>query len=262
MNIRHRLIKCRGICRLTLILLAIHSCPLPAQAPILDYRVVASYPHDSRAYTQGLVYHDGVLYEGTGQKGASSLRKVDPASGMVIQYHELAQEYFGEGVTIFDDRIIQLTWRSNIGFSYDLNSFILIETFHYPKEGWGLTTDGQHLIMSDGSEDIFFLDPVTYADVRKITVTDNGKVVGHLNELEYVEGEIFANVYPTNKIARIDPADGRVLAWIDLAGILSPAESQGVDVLNGIAYDAAGQRLFVTGKWWPTLFQIEVIDQD
>ncbi len=229
-------------------------------APTYTYEVVKTYPHDPDAYTQGLIYLDGVLYEGTGQNGFSSLRKVDLTSGEILKYHELSREYFGEGITCFEDRLIQLTWRSNVGFTYDRSTFTFLEEFQYAYEGWGLTNNGEELIMSDGSSTIYFLDPWSYAFMSEVTVKDNGKPVSNLNELEYIKGEIFANVYGTDKIVRIDPASGEVLGWIDLSGLLPEKDIAGrrVDVLNGIAYDAEGDRLFVTGKWWPKLFEIKI----
>jgi glutamine cyclotransferase len=222
------------------------------------YRVVARYHHDSNAFTQGLVYRDGVLYESTGLEGRSSLRKVELATGRVLQQRPVARAYFAEGLTDWHDRLIQLTWQSNVAFAYDLATFAPLRTFSYEGEGWGLTHDGTHLIMSDGSADLRFLDPTTFRETKRITVRDRGKPVNELNELEMVKGEIFANVWQTDRICRIDPATGRVVGWIDLGGLLPPAERAGVDVLNGIAYDAARDRLFVTGKLWPTLFEIEL----
>lgn len=233
------------------------------KTPIYSYRILNVYPHDVDAYTQGLVYDDGVLYEGTGLNEKSTLRMVDLKDGTVLQYHELAPEYFGEGVTIFGDRIIQLTWKANTGFYYDKASFILIEQFYYPTEGWGLTHDGKRLIMSDGSDVIRFLIPETFEEVSRISVTDHEGPVSNLNELEYINGEIFANVWPTDRIVKINPLTGKVTAWIDLTGLLKKQDRNAqVDVLNGIAYDAERDRLFVTGKHWPKLFEIELVAED
>jgi glutamine cyclotransferase len=222
------------------------------------YRVVARYHHDSNAFTQGLVYRDGVLYESTGLEGRSSLRKVELATGRVLQQRPVARAYFAEGLTDWHDRLIQLTWQSHVAFAYDLATFAPLRTFSYEGEGWGLTHDDTRLIMSDGSADLRFLDPETFRETKRITVRDRGEPVNELNELEMVKGEIFANVWQTDRICRIDPATGRVVGWIELSGLLPPAERAGVDVLNGIAYDEAHDRLFVTGKLWPTLFEIEL----
>jgi glutamine cyclotransferase len=231
--------------------------PASQAVPIFTYKVVNSYPHDRTAFTEGLVMDRGVLYEGTGLNGQSSLRQVDLGSGQVLQNLALAPEYFGEGVTVWDDQIIQLTWKSHVGFVYDKTSFKLLRTFDYPTEGWGLTHDDARLIMSDGTATLHFLDPDTLTETGRITVTDKGQPVVNLNELEYVRGEILANVWQTERIARIAPETGQVIGWIDLTGLLSPADrQQPVDVLNGIAYDAEHDRLFVTGKLWPKLFEI------
>ena len=229
---------------------------------MFSYRIKNIYQHDVDAYTQGLVYDNGVLYEGTGLNEKSTLRMVELESGTVLQYHELAPEYFGEGVTIFGDRIIQLTWKANTGFYYDKASFILIEQFFYPTEGWGLTTDGKRLIMSDGSDVIRFLHPETFEEMSNINISDDKGPVSKLNELEYINGEIYANVWPTDRIAKINPLTGNVTAWIDLSGLLKPEDrSERIDALNGIAYDAQNNRLFVTGKHWPKLFEIELVKE-
>ncbi len=225
------------------------------------YRVVASYPHDPNAFTQGLVYVDDTLYEGTGRNGQSSLRRTDLESGAVEQIVALDEQYFGEGITIFDDKIYQLTWQSQTGFIYDRETFTQIGEFTYATEGWGLTHDGAQLIMSDGTNTLTFLDPDTQAVTGSIAVFDQITPVMRLNELEYIDGEIFANIWQTNLIARINPETGQVTGWIDLTGLL-PVESltQPIDVLNGIAYDEKNGRLFVTGKLWPTLFEIELVE--
>ena len=228
-------------------------------APVDGYRVVGSHPHDPQAFTQGLLYSDGVLYESTGLNGRSTIRKVRLETGEVLQVQRLEPQYFGEGIALWSGSLVQLTWQSEIGFVYDLATFRRTRTFSYTGEGWGLTQDGRHLIMSDGSAQLRFLDPKTFREVRRLTVRDAGQPVPHLNELEYVRGEIFANVWQSDRIARIAPATGQVKGWIDLHGLLSPREAAGVDVLNGIAYDAAGDRLFVTGKLWPRLFHIQVV---
>jgi glutamine cyclotransferase len=230
--------------------------------PVYTYTVVHTYPHDPNAFTQGLIFENGVLYEGTGLRGRSSLRRVELETGNVLQIYELPDQYFGEGVTIYDDRIIQLTWRSNVGFVYDKDSFELLQTFDYPTEGWGITHNGVHLIMSDGTSTLHFLNPETFDEIGQVEVYDDDGPVVRLNELEYIQGEVYANVWQTDRIARIDLHTGRVVGWINLKGLLSHTDlSQPVDVLNGIAYDAAGDRLFVTGKLWPKLFEIKLILQ-
>jgi glutamine cyclotransferase len=240
----------------------------PAEAwatPVYDYRVVNEYPHDQEAFTQGLVYVDGDLYEGTGSGNGSdrisTLRKVDLDSGEVTRSISLDVDYFGEGIAVVGDRIYQLTWRSHVGFVYDRETFDLVATFGYSTEGWGLTTDGERLIMSDGTSKLVFRDPKTFSKTGEVEVRDGDEPVVNLNELEYVEGEIWANVWQSDFIARIDPASGRVTGWIDLSGLLAEEDRQGepVDVLNGIAYDPATGRIFVTGKLWPKLFEIELV---
>jgi glutaminyl-peptide cyclotransferase len=233
--------------------------PAGAALPMYGYTIVKSYPHDRGAFTQGLQYLDGFLYEGTGQNGQSSIRKVKLETGEVLQKRALAAQHFGEGIVVVGDQLIQLTWQSQIAFVYDRQSFAPKRTFTYAGEGWGLTYDGKNLVMSDGSDELRILDPATFAERRRIRVTAAGKPVRDLNELEYVKGEIFANIWQTDHLARIDPATGKVTGWIDLRGLLSPAERAGTDVLNGIAYDASADRLFVTGKWWPRLFEIRLI---
>lgn len=233
---------------------------LPQQVPVYGYRVLQSYPHDRGAFTQGLVLADGVLYESTGLNGASSIRRVDLATGRVLQSRALPYQYFGEGATVFGKKIIQLTWRSREGFVYDRDSLALLGTFTYPFEGWGLTTDGTQLIASDGSATLRFLDPESFAELRRIEVADRNGPVPRLNELEYVGGRIFANVWQTERIAIIDPGSGGVTGWLDLRGLLSAQDRlRPVDVLNGIAYDPGSDRLYVTGKLWPRLFAIEPV---
>ena len=235
----------------------------PKIAPRYTYESMNTYPHDRQAFTQGLLFADGFLYEGTGLYGASTLRKVALESGEVLQLRELPEQFFGEGLTLMGDRLIQLTWQSRVGFVYDRESFELMRQFNYPTEGWGLTHDGRQLIMSDGSATLFFLDPETFAEIGRVEVRDHRGPVKRLNELEYVGGEIYANIWTTDYIARIAPQTGRVVGWIDLHGLLSPPErGTRVDVLNGIAYDEKNDRLFVTGKWWPSLFEIKLIPLD
>lgn len=233
--------------------------PSPEKLP---YQIVKTYPHDPKAFTQGLVYRDGYLYEGTGQYGSSNLRKVDIKTGDVVQVKPLSREYFGEGITILGSRIYQLTWYAAMAFVYDLASFELLNTLRYPVavEGWGLTTDGRDLIMGDGSSELFYLDPDTFALKKRLHVTLNDSAVCNINELEYIDGVIFANVWQTNYIIRIDPKSGRVTGIVDLRQI-APVKYRGHTdyVLNGIAYDPASKHLYVTGKMWPELFKIELL---
>lgn len=222
------------------------------------YQVVNAYPHDRSAFTQGLAFEDGFLYEGTGLYGASTLRKVELESGAILQRRMLAANYFGEGITVFGDRIIQLTWRSGVGFVYDKDSFALLHAFNYSTEGWGITHDGKRLIMSDGTPTLRFLDPQTFEQVGRIRVFDTEGSVTGINELEYVKGQVYANIWPTERIAMISPRTGQVTGWIDLEDLGPHA---GNNVLNGIAYDSEAERLFVTGKLWPQVFEIELILQ-
>lgn len=232
-----------------------------AGAPEYGYQVIHVYPHDPNAFTEGLEYRAGFLYESTGLKGRSWLRKERLETGQVLQQIDLDPQYFGEGITVLNQQIFRLTWQSNIGFVYDQPSFRLKRTFNYPGEGWAMTNDGQNIYMDDGTAQIRVWDPVTLQERRRITVRDRGVPVTNLNELEWVRGEIYANIWQADRIARISPVDGRVVGWIDLAGILPEQDraQQQVDVLNGIAYDALGDRLFVTGKLWPKLFQIKLV---
>jgi glutamine cyclotransferase len=227
--------------------------------PIYGCRIVNSYPHDPEAFTQGLVYEDGFMYEGTGLNGKSSIRKVELETGRVLQNHNLPNQYFGEGLTIHGDKITELTWRSNVGFVYNKGDFALVKKFSYPTEGWGITYDGKSLIMSDGSDTLYFLDPITHRETNRIRVTYEGRPVTRINELEYVNGEIFANVWLTDVIARISPESGKVMGWIDLRGLSDDFGTRRSDqVLNGIAYDKKGDRLFVTGKLWPKIYEIRL----
>ncbi|MCE5264274.1 MAG: glutaminyl-peptide cyclotransferase [Deltaproteobacteria bacterium] len=233
--------------------------PKTVSLPVYGYRVVNVYPHDRQAYTQGLIWCDGFLYEGTGLNGASSLRKVRLESGSVVEQRSLDRHHFGEGITDWGGRLLQLTWTSQMGFIYDRAGLKLKGTFRYPGEGWGLTHDRDRLIMSDGTAALRFLDPGTFRETRRLNVQSDGAPLRELNELEFVRGEIFANVYRTDWIARISPQTGAVTGWVDMRGLLSEADRLiPVDVLNGIAYDAAANRLFVTGKLWPRLFEVEL----
>jgi glutaminyl-peptide cyclotransferase len=232
-------------------------------APVDGYKIIHVYPHDPSAFTQGLIYLDGLLYEGTGLKGRSSIRAVDLKSGKVLQHFDLPSQYFGEGLTNWGSTLVELTWQAHEGFVYDRFTLRLLRTFNYSGEGWGLTHDTRSLILSDGTAYLRFLDPRTFAQIGRIRVTDDGKPVDNLNELEYIHGEIYANIWNTNRIARISPRTGNVIRWIDLTGLLPPDETDEVRddnaVLNGIAYDEKGDRLFVTGKLWPKLFEIEEV---
>ncbi len=227
-------------------------------APRLRYRVVNSYPHDPTAFLQGLVWYDGGFYESTGLPGQSTLRQVKFPSGKVIKSVSLSPELFGEGLAMVGDELIQLTWQSHRGFVYDRESFAIRREFSYDTEGWGLTYDGAHLILSDGSDGLTYLDPRTFEPLRRLPVTWDGRPVFNLNELEFIEGEIWANVWQTDFIVRIDPSSGQVASFLDLKGILPPDVPRGSDdVLNGIAYDSANNRIFVSGKHWPRLFEIK-----
>jgi len=233
--------------------------PPTGTVPLYTYRIVRTFPHDPNAFTQGLQFLDGVLYEGTGLNGRSSIRKVQLETGKVLQERAISPEYFGEGITVWKNDLLELTWQSHVAIVYEKATFEPKKRFSYPGEGWGLTHDGTNLIMSDGSDELRVLDPTTFAEKRRIKVTAAGSPLRNLNELEYVKGEIFANIWQTDYVARIAPESGRVVAYIDLRGLLTPAERAKTDVLNGIAYDAARDRLFVTGKLWPKLFEINVI---
>ncbi|MEO0835540.1 MAG: glutaminyl-peptide cyclotransferase [Cyanobacteria bacterium J06642_3] len=230
------------------------------QVQTCSYDIVHTYPHDPQAFTQGLIYDQGELYESTGLRGRSSLRRVELATGKVLQINNLDDRYFGEGMTLWQDRLIQLTWVSQTGFVYDQATLKQLATFNYSTEGWGLTHNGQELIMSDGSDTLYFLDPNTFQETRRIQVKDRRQSIAKLNELEYINDEILANVWMSDRIARISPQTGQVLGWIDLSGIINPAPTPQTDaVLNGIAYDQEGDRLFVTGKLWSKLFEIDTV---
>jgi glutamine cyclotransferase len=227
--------------------------------PQYTYTVVRTYPHDRDAFTQGLQFVDGAFYEGTGLNGRSSIRKVKIETGEVLQKRDVPEAYFGEGITVWKNDLIELTWQSGVAFSYDRATFAPKRSFKYTGEGWGLTHDGQSLIMSDGTEFLRVLDPATFAERKRIKVTAAGAPLKNLNELEFVKGEVFANVWQTDYVARIDPSTGTVKAYVDFRGLLTPREVAQADVLNGIAYDAAGDRLFVTGKLWPKVFEVKIV---
>ena len=225
------------------------------------FRVINSYPHDRDAFTQGLFYDRGVLYEGTGQETGSSLREVELTTGKVLRQLNLEPPLFGEGITLFGERIYQVTWRSKVGFVYDKTTFSQINRIYYQSEGWGLTTMNDMIVMSDGTNVLWFMEPEMFTVVSRLEVYDNEKKADQLNELEYINGEIWANMWMTDLIARIDPVSGKVLGYVDLKGILNDPETDtSVDVLNGIAYDRGGNRIFVTGKNWPKLFEIKITE--
>jgi glutaminyl-peptide cyclotransferase len=251
-------------CGAAVVAAQIHATGLDAQslsrgatAAVWRHDVVRAYPHDQEAFTQGLVFRDGVLFESTGLNGQSSLRRVDLATGRVARRISVDRRYFAEGLAAWGPNLVQLTWETGVAFVYDRATFALLRTFTYQGEGWGLSDDGRQLVMSDGSSTLRFLDPATFAVTRRVTVLDGARPIDHLNELEVVDGLIFANVWLTDRIAIIDPADGRVVGWLDLANLV-PAGASGNAVLNGIAYDSGAKRLFVTGKLWPKLYEIRV----
>ncbi|MGD8565922.1 MAG: glutaminyl-peptide cyclotransferase [Candidatus Bathyarchaeota archaeon] len=247
------------VCISTVILFVLLRSSLVNPTPLhYTYEIINVYPHDRNAFTQGLIFGNGFLYEGTGLYGQSTLRRVDLETGDVLQQYTLSNQFFGEGITIFDGKIIQLTWRENKGFVYDKDSFNLLQEFDYSTEGWGITHDGNRLIMSDGTATLHFLNPETFEVVGQVEVYDNGSVT-RLNELEYVNGKIYANIWQEDKIAIINHHTGKVTSWIDLTGIQDLEDQVTSDVLNGIAYDSEGDRLFVTGKKWSKLYEIKLI---
>lgn len=233
-----------------------------AAIPVYGVKVVRAFPHDRSSFTEGLFYLNGWLYESSGQNVRPAIRKVELATGRVVQGRDIASLFFGEGIVAWNGRLIQLTWQNHVGFIYDLKSFQPLGSFTYPGEGWALTTDGRRIIMSDGTPQLRFLDPATLKEAgRRLTVTADGVPVKNVNELEWVRGQIWANIWLTNRIARIDPASGKVVGWIDLTGLM-PSRDVGNDpdaVANGIAYDVAHDRIFVTGKLWPRLFEIRLV---
>lgn len=238
------------------------SSPPPAgdETPVFTFEVVATFPHDPEAFTQGLVFEDGLLLESTGLRGESTLRRVDLETGEVRRIVELDPLLFGEGIAALGDRIAMLTFTSRLGLVFDRRTFAVVDSFEYPHQGWGITTDGEVWIVSDGTSTLRFWDAETFTEIRRVEVTDGEDAIGSLNELEWVDGEVFANVWMTDRIARIDPATGDVTGWIDLTGLLPPEDRPGTDVLNGIAWDPGARRLFVTGKLWPTLFEIRLVE--
>jgi glutamine cyclotransferase len=232
--------------------------------PSYTYRIVNSYPHDSAAWTQGLLYHDGYLYEGTGLYGRSSIRRVELETGRVLHRRDLSDAYFGEGIALYEGRLVQITWLERVGFVYDRETFEPMDEFNYASQGWGLTSDGKRLIMSDGSARLYFLNPDTYEEIGRVVVRDGKAPISNLNELEYVDGYVYANVHKTDRIARIDPASGLVTGWVNLKGLLDgvPPGNEPPNYLNGIAFDAEERRLFVTGKFWPRVFEIELVPEE
>jgi len=255
---------------LTAIFIAAASCsPAPAPAPtvaaapavpVYSYQVVATYPHDTAAFTEGLQFVDGAMYESTGMEGTSWIRRFDLATGAVQAQQDIDKQYFGEGMVVLADKIISVTWKHQKGFVYDRTTLKPTGEFTYAGEGWGLTTDGQKVYMSDGTSRIRIIDPATLQETGGIDVKMNGRPVDQLNELEFIKGEIWANVFQSDRIVRIDPATGNITSVVYLANLLSPQDRRGADVLNGIAYDSAGDRIFVTGKYWPKLFEIKLKD--
>ena len=230
-----------------------------AQVSVYGYEVVNTFPHDPAAFTQGLVFHEGALLESTGQYGESTLRRVELKTGKVLERVAVGEQFFAEGLALMNGKLYQLTWQNKRGFVYDPQTFEKTGEFAYEGEGWGLTHDGESLILSDGSDQLRFIDPNTFRVRRAISVNDRGRAVEQLNELEYVKGEIYANVWHLNRVARIDPKSGRVVGWVDLTGLLKPGETSDPEaVLNGIAYDERGDRLFVTGKLWPKVFEVRL----
>ncbi len=254
----------RTFIHIIIIIYSIMNSPLcllaSSSPPVYTYKIIKAYPHDQDAFTEGLVFENGDLFESTGIKGRSTIRQVNLEDGKILSLHKLEHVFFGEGITIYKDRIIQLTYQSHLGFVYNKKTLKPIGKFNYPTQGWGITSDGQQLIMSDGTSKLYFLDPETFKLLRWVEVhTDKGPVSG-LNELEYIQGEIFANVYPTERIVKIAPQTGEVTGWINLEGILNGENplKPGCS-LNGIAYDAEKNRIFVTGKFYPKVFEIEIL---
>ena len=239
-------------------LVLVSNSPVYPEPLHYTYNVVNVYPHNETAFTQGLIFEDGIIYESTGRYGQSTLRRVELETGNIIQLHALPDQFFGEGITIFDDKIIQLTWQSGKGFVYDKNSFDLLQEFTYPTKGWGITHNGSALIMSDGSATLYFLDPETFQTIGQVEVYDE-EPVALLNELEYIQGMVYANIWKEEKIVIINPETGHVTGWIDLEGINEAEKQNSNNVLNGIAYDTNDDRLFVTGKLWSQLFEISLV---
>lgn len=259
---RNRIAQCARSVALASLLVACERSATAEDLTIWTPQVVARYPHDTNAFTQGLIFHNGALYESTGRRGQSSLRRVNLETGRVEQFLAVAPEFFAEGLTEFEDRLLQLTWQSGVGFVYGLDDFTLQRRFRYAGEGWGLTHDGERLIMSDGTAMLRFLDPSTLEVIGSVTVSANDLPIVNLNELEYIDGEVWANIWLEDRIARIDPESGNVLGWIDMSAIYPAIQRQADAVVNGIAYDAASDRIFVTGKLWPAMFEVRFSERD
>jgi glutaminyl-peptide cyclotransferase len=231
-------------------------------APVAGYKVVAKYPHSTESYTEGFFYLDGLFYEGTGLKGHSEVMAIQPETGKPLQTLDLPPQYFGEGIINWGPNLYEWTWQSHICFVYDRFTLRLIKQFTYTGEGWGMTRTAKEIITSDGTATLRFRDPNTFQETRHIVVKDGSKAIDQLNELEYIKGEIYANIWHEDRIVRISPKDGHVIGWIDLTGLLPDnLKVNNEAVLNGIAYDARHDRLFVTGKQWPTIFEIKVVKQ-
>lgn len=249
-----------AVALLGLIIVSAAAFPRAAQLPVATLRVVAKFPHDPAAFSQGLVFHDGILFEGTGQYGESTLRRIDLATGRVEQQVKLSKDYFGEGITALNGRLYQLTWRERLGLVYDAKTLETLGSFRYSGEGWGLTSDGESLILSDGTPTLRFLDPRTFNVTRRVEVRAGGRRLDKINELEFVEGEIWANLWYSDRIARISPQTGEVLGWIDASELYPAANRPSREhVLNGIAYDSATGRVVLTGKNWPQLYEVQVV---
>jgi glutaminyl-peptide cyclotransferase len=244
---------------LVIALVLVGGCGSVADSPIRGntLEVVATIPHDRAAYTQGFLFHDGFLYESTGLYGSSSVRKIDPATGEILKKHDLDPRFFGEGLTALGDRLFQVTWREGTGFIYEASDLQPVGSFRYEGEGWGLTTDGASLILSDGTYRLRYLDPETFEVVRTVDVSDGGRVIFAINELEWVQGEIWANIWQEENVARIDPESGAVVGWVNVESFMSSWQRwRGAEVANGIAYDSVSDRLWVTGKRWPHIFEV------
>jgi glutamine cyclotransferase len=251
-----------------LILLNNKTAPAATATPIYTYSIVKTYPHDTSSFTEGLWYSDGIMYEssgsGNGPNYVSTLRQVNLTTGKVIKEYTLPIQYFGEGIAVVDDEIIQLTWQSNVGFIYDKDTFALLGNFTFTTQGWGLTYDGKELIMSDGTDNLYFLNATTFQRIGEVQVHDGNSNVTEINSLDYINGDVYANIWMTNKIAIINPATGQVKAWVDLTGLPASVASKTNEnaVLNGIAYDQQNDRLYVTGKDWSSLYQIKLVPEN
>jgi len=245
---------------LSALVLLLATSAASAAAPVESYKVIATYPHSTSSYTEGFFYLNGLFYEGTGMTGRSAVLVIDPATGKPIQRHDIPSQYFGEGIIDWGPNLLEWTWQTHVGFVLDRSTLRIVKQFHYDGEGWGMTRTANELITSDGTATLRFRNPNTFAEARHIVVKDGPRTIDQLNELEYIHGEIYANVWHSDRIARISPTDGHVIAWIDLTGLLPDVEKINAEsVLNGIAYDAKKDRLFVTGKQWPTVFEIRIV---